>query len=118
MSMKIYGKIFRIPLLVAILVALYIVSKYVPFPVSWLIHFLFAFALTLLIYKNLLNRSYTKLFLSGMIMLMVLWEIYEWAKGGRISKSVFLTGVDTTLDLVFGLLGTLLAIRASHFAWL
>ena len=103
-----------------ILAALGVVVRGTPSPVSWLIHFLFAFALTLLIYRNLLNRSHTKLFMAATIMLMILWEIFEWfVQGTRVTDSVLLTGVDTTLDLVCGFAGVVVAIRVSNsFGWI
>lgn len=108
------GKACRILLLVAILAALWIVSEHTSFPVSWPIHFLFLFTLTRLIYKDILNRNHTGLFLCAMILLMVSWETYELAGGGRISGSVALTGVDTALDLASGFLGTVAGIKTSR----
>lgn len=104
----------RLVSLVFLLVALFVASVYVPFPVSWLVHCLFTFTLTLLVYKNLLNSSHTNLFLFGMILLMALWEVFEWAIGIGSSDSAFLTGLDTALDLVFGLLGTIVGIKKSR----
>jgi branched-subunit amino acid ABC-type transport system permease component len=107
-------------LLVVILVVLGVAVRGTPSPVSWLIHFLFACALTLLIYRNLLNRSHSKQLIAAMTMLMILWEIFEWfVQGTRVSDSVPLTGVDTTLDLVCGFAGVVVAIRVSKsFGWM
>ena len=114
------GRFRQSLLLVAILAALGVVVRGTPSPVSWLIHFLFAFALTLLVYRNLLNRSHTKLVIVAMIMLMIMWEIFEWfVQGTRVSDSLLLTGVDTALDLVCGFAGAVVAIRVSNsFGWM
>lgn len=109
------GRFRQSLLLVAILAALGVVVRGTPSPVSWLIHLLFAFALTLLIYRNLLNRSHTKLFIAATIMLMIWWEIFEWfVQGTRVSDSVLQTGVDTALDLACGFAGVVAAIRVSN----
>ena len=114
------GRFRQSLLLVVILVALGVAVRGTPSPVSWLIHFLFAFALTLLIYRNLLNRSHTKPFIAAMIILMILWETFEWiVQGTRVSDGVLLIGVDTALDLVCGFAGVVVAIRVSNsFGWI
>jgi len=101
----------RIPLLVAALPGLFVASFYVPFQGTWFIHFLFVFALTTLIYRDVLKSSHVRLYLVGLVMLMVGWEVFEWVWGQEICGSIFTTGLDTFCDSVFGLFGALLAIR-------
>ena len=101
----------RIPILIAALPGLFIVSFYVPFQGTWFIHFLFVFALTTLIYRDVLKTRHVRLYLVGLVVLMVAWEVFEWVWGRKICDSVFLTGLDTFCDSVFGLLGAMAAIK-------
>ncbi len=104
--------ILQIPFLLGVLIGLFVASFHVPtFQISWVIHFLFVFTLTILIYRNLLNTTHLRLYLVGLVSLMVLWEVYEWLEGDKIEGSTLLTGLDTSFDLVLGFLGALVAIR-------
>ena len=76
-------------------------------------HFFFTFTLTLLIYKNLLNSCHTRAFLGAMIFLMITRDIFEWIVGIRVPDSMFVAGLDITMDLLAGFLGTIMGIKRS-----
>jgi len=104
--------VLRTFFLVAILFGLFFATPHVPtFQITWVTHFLFVFTLTILIYKEFLNLTHTKLYLIGLISLMSLWELGQWLYGSRIEGSTFLTGLDTFFDLAFGFLGFLVVIK-------
>ena len=97
------------------MVMLRLVVPYVPFPMTWPIHFLFAFALTRLVYRNLMNASHTKKFFWVMVGLMGSYEIYWWFMGDKISGSVPITALDSVIDLGAGIAGTLVGMRTWRY---
>lgn len=92
--------------LVAVMAVLFAVSVsfHMPFfPLSWVMHFVFVAALTVLVYGRLLEGRHPRLYFAWLLALMAAWETYEWIFDSKLGGSVPLTLFDTAMDTLSGL---------------
>ena len=91
---------------------------------SWVVHGVFAFLLTLLIFGAFLRAKHAILYFLFFVALASVWEFFEFfVIGQRVENSLILTAVDTFMDMLFGVtgagIGMLLAILVKkHSTWL